>query len=241
MSLSPVSIRTVALTREKGANDKLAALLPGIQWVEIPCIAFEPGPDVNKLENLLTDYDLIVITSPQAASVVLDVWKSKGKPQVKVISVGKGTSKPLIKEGITPVFEPSDATGVCLAKELPLELGRSILYPSSSLADNSLVKGLEDKGFKVDRINTYTTVPATWTDEQIDTAKGVDVVALASPSAVRTWAERIGTSAAAVVIGPTSAKAAEEAGFQRVYVPSEGSKGLEPWAKLIAEVINESA
>ena len=52
------------------------------------------------------------------------------------------------------------------------------------------------------------------------------------------WAERLGTDFAAVVIGPTSQKAAEKAGFREVFVPEGGSKGLEPWAQLIREVAN---
>lgn len=91
---------------------------------------------------------------------------------------------------------------------------------------------------KVKRLNTYTTVPASWSNEQLDEAKSVDIVTFASPSAVKTWSERAGTSSVAVVIGPTSQRAAEKAGFTKIFVPSGGSKGLEPWAQLIRDVAN---
>jgi uroporphyrinogen-III synthase len=75
--------------------------------------------------------------------------KLNGKPKVKLVTVGKGTSKPLQNEGFQILFEPSDATGESLAAELPNDLGNTILYPSSALADNKLVTGLENRGFKV--------------------------------------------------------------------------------------------
>ena len=142
----------VALTREEGNNDKMMKILKSnckLDLIELPCIAFDVGPDVDKLASSLTVNDLIVITSPQAASVLIDVWQSNGKPDLKVVSVGKGTSKPLIAVGINPVFEPSDSTGETLATELPTSIGNSVLYPSSSLADNKLTDILSSRGFKV--------------------------------------------------------------------------------------------
>lgn len=83
-------------------------------------------------------------------------------------------------------------------------------------------------------------MPAKWTDEQLSLAKSVDIVTFASPSAVRTWCEKVGNfNAVAVVIGPTSARAAEQAGYTKVFSPSAGSKGVEPWAKLINDVARE--
>ena len=55
----------IALTREQGNNDKLASLLSNFECLEIPCIAFGPGKDTDKLESSLLNYDLITVTSPQ--------------------------------------------------------------------------------------------------------------------------------------------------------------------------------
>lgn len=150
-----LSVIKVALTRELGANDKLFKSIIKqstnsiIECLEIPCISFAIGPDVDILKEQMSLFDLIVITSPQAASVFIDAWESNGKPSVRIVTVGKGTSKPLQNEGIQILFEPSDATGETLAEELPKDLGSTILYPSSALADNKLVNGLERRGFKV--------------------------------------------------------------------------------------------
>ena len=203
-----VSKVKVALTREDGANGKLAKLIgggdsssSGCEVVELPCIMFADGEDSSQLPQALTASDIIVITSPQAASVFLSAWEIAGRPSgLKVASVGKGTSSPLIKAGITPIFEPSDSTAETLASELPSSLGSSVLYPSSAIAENTLAKGLEQRGFKVTRLNTYSTVPAVWTEQQTQLARSVDIVTFGSPSAVKTWAEKVGAVCCTTVV-----------------------------------------
>ena len=90
---------------------------------------------------------------------------------------------------------------------------------------------------KVTRLNTYSTVPAIWTDEQQTLAKSVDIVTFASPSAVKIWSGKVGNQFTAVVIGPSSAKAATTCGFQKVISP-EGSKGLGAWAETIKSAVS---
>lgn len=85
-------------------------------------------------------------------------------------------------------------------------------------------------------MNTYRTVPSIWSTEQLQLAKSIDVVTFASPSAVKTWVERVDNSAIAVCIGPTSERAAIKAGFKQVFSPDVGSKGIGPWASLIKDV-----
>lgn len=233
----------VALTRELGTNDKLQKLLcenKNIECIELPCIQFFDGDDVEKVKSEIPKNDVVILTSPQGASVFLDAWISIGKPTVNVAVVGKGTAQPLLAHGIIPFFQPSDFTGEVLAKELPSDCGKTILYPTSSLADNKLESALLTRGFFVTRLNSYKTGPAVWSPSQLDLAKTCDIVTFASPSAVRTWAERVGTNTVAVAIGPTSEKVATGLGFTQVHSPEEGSKGLEPWAKLISEVVDNT-
>jgi len=227
----------VALTREAGANDKLRNLLPGITCVEIPCLAFEEGDDLKDLPAAMKSHDVIVITSPQAATTFLNSWKANEKPPVKIATVGKGTSKPLIAAGINIVFEPSDSTAETLAAELPTSLGTSVLYPSSAIAENTLSNGLESRGFRVTRLNTYNTVPAVWTKEQQEMARTVDIVTIASPSAAKIWSETAGTNYTVVAIGPTSQNAAEKIGYKQVLCPRGGSQGIEAWAKEILKFV----
>ena len=230
----------VALTRELGNNEKLGDLLreKNIECVEIPCISFCPGLDVDRLGDAMLQCDIIVLSSPQAANVFLDSWAQVGKPQVKIATVGKGTSKSLISSGIIPFFEPSDSTAKTLSAELPDTHGKNVLYPTSAIAENVMQSGLEERGFVVTRLNTYDTVEATWSEEELSEAKDCDIVAFASPSAVRTWANRCGARFVAVTIGPTSAKAATSLDFKEVLYP-DGSKGVEAWAKLVISAVED--
>ena len=146
----------IALTREEGGNDKLAKLLEGYDVFEIPCIMFADGEDSSKLPDAIKSHDLIVITSPQAAKVFLESWEIAGKPDnIKIATVGEGSSKPLKARGLIPLFEPSDSTALTLAAELPLDLGKTVLYPSSAIAENTLVEGLEKRGFQVRLLLDY--------------------------------------------------------------------------------------
>jgi hypothetical protein len=78
----------VGLTRELGANDKLLALLGGVECFEVPCIMFDTGEDIDKLQAAIIAHDIITITSPQAAAVFLSAWETVGKPEVKLVTVG---------------------------------------------------------------------------------------------------------------------------------------------------------
>ena len=228
----------VALTREEGSNNKVIDILKqkNIDFIELPCIAFAPGKDEHLLGEQMKKCDIIILSSPQAASVFISNWKKSGMPNVKVASIGKGTSKPLQSVGINPFFEPSDSTAETLAKELPKDSGNKILYPTSILAENLMQMELEKRGFEVIRLNTYETIEAPWTSENLEDAKDVEIVAFASPSAVKTWASRCGTNYVAVTIGPTSAKAASN--FKEVISP-KGSKGIEAFAELIIKTVDE--
>ena len=231
----------VALTRELGKNDRLKLLLDkDVETIELPCIMFGDGNDLERLEAEIKLHDIVVITSPQSANIFIKKWIEIGKPNnIKVVTVGKGTSKPLLNVGIDVIFEPSDSTAKTLAKELPLDLGTTVLYPTSNIAENKLQESLESRGFIVTRIETYATIPSIWNDAQLYQAKNdIDIVAFGSPSAVRVWAKRCGIDYTAVVIGPTSEKEALKYGFQRVIAPV-GSKGLQTWAELISKTSQE--
>lgn len=227
----------VALTRERGKNAQLEAMLSNVECLEIPCIAFQTEPGASNIMQLAEQHDIVLITSPQAAKVFLDSWhQSPGKAKPRIVTVGKGTSKPLLAEGFQCDFEPTEATAACLAQELPLSLGKTILYPCSAIASDNLASDLNARGFEVTRLETYRTVPALWSEQDFELAKSANMVTFASPSAVRIWKERVGTMQSALVIGPTSEKAAKEAGFKSVFSSPEGSHGLDLFATLIQSV-----
>ncbi|CAI0465252.1 unnamed protein product [Linum tenue] len=264
----------VVVTREHGKNGKLINALgeQGISFLELPLIQHTEGPDSNKLSSLLRDviFDWIIITSPEAGSVFLEAWKEAGTPKIKIAVVGAGTAS--IFEGVIQssnqlldiAFSPSKgsewivvllATGKVLAAELPdCGNGRcTVLYPASAKASTEIQEGLSNRGFEVVRLNTYTTIPVDHVDPTVlKEALSVPVVAVASPSAIRTNAQLISIECNSVwlklvssesghwdnsiaCIGETTASAAKRLGFKNVYYPAQ--PGLEGWVGSIVEAL----
>lgn len=193
----------------------------------------------------------VAITSPEAAKVFLDGWDSAGRPDVPVACVGKATGETLREGGVAPVFTPSKATADTLAAELPLPPSLAsppvdkprVLYPASVKAQKTLEEGLKARDFDVLRLDTYDTVAAEWTAELEAEAAKVPVVAFGSPSAVKTWATRLGVGdgpgqgALAACIGETSATACRGAGWPDSTVFYPKKPGMEGWVQAVSKAL----
>lgn len=240
----------VVLTREAGKNGKIIKMLEsrGIRCLEMPLIETAKGPDTDRLPEALQhseDYDWVCITSPEAASVFIKGWKEAGKPEVRIAVVGEGTGEIFVAAGevaLLPQFTPTVANAEHFGPELPFIPGgtKRILYPASNKASSLLQQGLLARGFQVQRLNTYDTLPVTsLAPEQLRVASTAQVVAVASPSAVRAWVGFVGEEIAArmpvACIGSTSAKAAESLGLKKIFYPDE--PGLETFASTIEEAL----
>eukprot|EP00978_Attheya_sp_CCMP212_P018630 scaffold51332_cov44-Attheya_sp.AAC.2 len=234
------TVVTVGLTREEGKNEKIRQLLAEhpmvhmmnvkLKFEEIPCIEHAAGPDADRLMEILssgnklsTEYQHVVITSPEAAKVFGQALRRSADggddvmnilDGVQIAGVGKATKMALEKQGIPVHFIPSQANGETLAKEFP-HMGNGVeqvLYPASAKAADTIPNGLEARGapesnnddgdegtqkgdlFKVTRLNTYDTVPTVFTPEQISTMDRIDVACFGSPSAVHAWLQNVDVS-----------------------------------------------
>mmetsp|Transcript_8551 Transcript_8551/g.18612 ORF Transcript_8551/g.18612 Transcript_8551/m.18612 type:complete len:327 (-) Transcript_8551:330-1310(-) len=259
----------VALTREEGKNDKLRSSLLSnerikqlsdssgcpVQLHELPCIEHAHGPDAENLSPTLSSsqFDYILITSPEAAKVMASAWIDTGRPKLgKVAAVGKATGETLKEFGIDVAFVPSKATAATLVKELPpsdaaIEEGRATtaFYPASAKAKQTLQKGLEERGFTVLRLNTYDTVPASWDAEQISLAQSATVACFASPSAVKAWLKNTNDlerpRALASCIGETSATACRENEWaeENIFYPEK--PGVDGWTDAVVDALEHLA
>lgn len=255
----------VALTREKGKNDKLReALLSSerieklscsseisIQIHEIPCIEHADGPDMEMLASTLSSnqFDYVVITSPEAANVFASAWVEAGRPELGMVAaVGKATGESLKENGLDVGFVPSKATAEILVQELPYSdaaqiEGRTttILYPASAKAPDTLQNGLEGRGFSVTRLNTYDTVPASWTTDLLSLAESATVACFASPSAVKAWLKNTAAidkpRAIAACIGETSASACRNEEWEESAIFYPDKPGIDSWALAVADAL----
>ncbi|KAL2632007.1 hypothetical protein R1flu_016693 [Riccia fluitans] len=238
---------TVVVTREQGKNGKLMNALSarGISCLELPLIEHKEGADYPKLANTLreNEFEWVVVTSPEAAAVFLSGWRAASFPKVRIAVVGSGTGEVFEEardDRINVAFTPSKATAKVLVVELPKQEGGNgeILYPSSAKAGSDLEIGLSERGFKVLRLNTYSTESVKSLDpEKVAAAIAAPVATFASPTAVRAWIELVGPwNGAAACIGTTSAKAAKSAGLCRVFCPE--SPGIDGWVESVMEALD---
>mmetsp|Transcript_32436 Transcript_32436/g.45206 ORF Transcript_32436/g.45206 Transcript_32436/m.45206 type:complete len:331 (+) Transcript_32436:1-993(+) len=234
----------VLVTREKGKNDKLRKRLEdrGVKVLEVPCIQAKELDGAKQLPELLKgEWSWIVVTSPEGAKILSRSWDESGKPEVRVAAVGAATAKIIEKAGISNVFIPSKAHAKALGDELPPpnsdeKTSNKILYPVSQLAKDEVEVLLGRKGYDVHRIDSYTTLPADWSDDDAKVVASARVVTFGSPSAVRVWADRASVdSPIAVCIGGTSARACKEAGFAHIVYPEK--PGVDTWAEEVLGVL----
>ncbi len=179
-----------------------------------------------------------MISSPESANVFVESWRKGGEPEIgRIAAIGDATGEVLEQAGIHIGFQPSKATFRYLAAELPdpSQYGGEVLYPASAKASDNNVRLLEERGFKVCRINTYSTETALWSDAERAMYDLVDVATFASPTTVKGWVKNISEKRDLPVacIGETSAAAAKSAGFTKVFYPK--SPGIAGWVDAIRE------
>jgi len=248
----------IALTRERGKNGKLEKKVKelledtsSVELLEIPCISFEDGTDTEKLPKALMEqsFDYICITSPEAATVFAEGWKrsrefvgeKSGALLGKIAAVGKATEQTLKMNGFDVSFVPTKATAACLVLELPLvnddSTPTTVLYPASERAATTLQDGLTNRGmFEVTRLNTYNTVPAKWTSDELELAKKCKIACFGSPSAVKAWISNQGEPAERLpvaCIGETSATACREMHWEEDNIFYPDSPGIDGWANAV--------
>jgi uroporphyrinogen-III synthase len=186
----------------------------------------------------------------------LGIAPGRSKGGTKVAAVGPATAAAASSEGLEVDYVAKRHNGEALAKELRAELtGKRILLPHSDLAKDDLTRLLGEFAGQVIEVVAYLTVApgsATaapigrirGTEEPVDRAAAalgrirsgdVDVISFASPSAFRNFAELIGADAMRVLsesakfaaIGPTTARAIREDGWNVAIESSEStSDGL---------------
>ncbi len=111
-----------------------------------------------------------------------------------------------------------------LAEELPSSAGKRVLLLRADIADPLMSERLRRRGFDVTEFPIYRTVQTRGgADPRLDYG---DLIVFASPSAVKGFCGKITSGELeklremrVACIGPVTAKAAREHGFERVVMP----------------------
>ena len=115
----------------------------GIESREIPCMAFESTR--APLAQLLArqEWQYIVVTAPESASILLQAWVEAAKPDLNVACVGRETRQMLSEGGLRPL-DFASTTGKELVATLPDAKGAAsagqVLLPVSVKATQGVPK-----------------------------------------------------------------------------------------------------
>jgi uroporphyrinogen-III synthase len=222
-----LSGRVVIVTRPEGQATEVAAQLRarGAEVIEAPAIRIEPMPAGGPLDDAIRDaaggrFKWVVFTSAAGVEAWFDRNVALGLKDVRarVAVVGPGTAEALTERGRKPDLVPGTFTTVALGEAFPDGAG-DILLARADVASPELEESLRAKGWTPVRVEAYRTVleerlPAD-ARAALD-AGGVDAVAFTSASTVRGFLGAAGITTRgmpAVCIGPVTAAAAREAGF----------------------------
>ena len=243
--MRPLQDRRILLTRRAAQSGALVDALSarGATVVEVPLIAREPPEDLRPLDDALgrlESYRWLAFTSANAVEAVAErLAHIRGvvPHTIRLAAVGPATVQAIAqafagrRADLQPASRPR-AEGLVEAFRSLGVAGARVLLPVSDRARDTLAAGLREQGATVDVVVAYRTVRPEGARARLEgvLADGVDLVILASPSAVEGLASALGERARALpvaVIGPVTEQAAREAGLDvRAVAATASAPGL---------------
>ena len=226
----------VPRTKEQAAS--LSTRLRGYGAVpeEVPTISVEPPRNPLQMDKAVRGlvegrYEWIAFTSVNAVKAVREKFEEYGLDArafsgLKIAAVGDKTAAAIGDWGLRADLVPSgEQSAAGLLADWPeydelLDPINRVFLPRADIATENLVAGLIDLGWECDDVTAYRTVRATPppapTRDAIKTGR-FDAVVFTSSSTVRNLVGIAGkphSSTIIAVIGPATAKTAEEHGLR---------------------------
>ena len=224
--------------RTKEQAGALSARLRGFGAVpeEVPTISVEPPRNPQQMDKAVRGlvegrYEWIAFTSVNAVKAVREKFEEYGLDArafsgLKIAAVGDKTAEAIAAWGLRADLVPSgEQSARGLLEDWPpfddvLDPINRVFLPRADIATENLVAGLVDLGWECDDVTAYRTVraapPPAPVREAIKSGK-FDAVVFTSSSTVRNLVGIAGkphTSTVIAVIGPATAKTAEEHGLR---------------------------
>ncbi len=228
----------VLVPRTKDQAGLLSSRLRGFGAVpeEVPTISVEPPRNPQQMDKAVRGlvegrYEWIAFTSVNAVRAVREKFEEYGLDArafsgLKIAAVGDKTAASLADWGLNSDLVPTgEQSARGLLEDWPpyddvLDPINRVFLPRADIATETLVAGLIDLGWEVDDVTAYRTVraapPPAPTREAIKSGK-FDAVVFTSSSTVRNLVGIAGkphASTIIAVIGPATAKTAEEHGLR---------------------------
>jgi uroporphyrinogen III methyltransferase / synthase len=228
----------VLVPRTKEQAGALSERLRGYGAVpdEVPTISVEPPRNPQQMDKAVRGlvegrYEWIAFTSVNAVKAVREKFEEYGLDArafsgLKIAAVGDKTAQSIADWGLRADLVPSgEQSAAGLLADWPeydeaLDPINRVFLPRADIATENLVAGLVDLGWECDDVTAYRTVraapPPPETRDAIKSGK-FDAVVFTSSSTVRNLVGIAGkphASTIIAVIGPATAKTAEEHGLR---------------------------
>lgn len=222
----PLFGRTVVVTRAREQASELRARLEalGAAVIEIPAIAIEAIDfDLPPLHR----YAWLVFTSTNGVDAFFERGlaraglDARALGHLRVAAIGPGTSAALGQQGIRADLVPERFVAESLLEAYadPAVPGERVLLARAEQARDVLPEGLGDRGYVVDVLPVYRTVPVA--PDPADVARvrdgAVDAITFTSSSTVTRFCDAVGPLAAPLPlvasIGPITSATARELGL----------------------------
>ncbi|HEX5366945.1 MAG TPA: uroporphyrinogen-III C-methyltransferase [Acidimicrobiales bacterium] len=221
----------VVVTRARAQASALVERLAarGAATVEVPAIEIvDPADGGAGLAAAVArlaagGYDWVVVTSPNGAGRLLDAVRRAGHDArafggTRLATIGPGTADALAAGYLVADLVPERYVAESLVAAFPAappEGGR-VLLARAAAARDVLPDGLAAKGWAVDVVEAYRTVPVPPEPAQAEAVAHADVVTFASSSTVTNFLASVGTGRTPPVvaaIGPVTAATARSHGL----------------------------
>jgi uroporphyrinogen-III synthase len=227
----PLAGKSILVTRPLAQSKILNSLIKdkGGTPLSFPVITTR-GTHISKETSVIKNlgsYQWIIFTSVNGVEFFFRSIKNEGlrAEDYRFAAVGEKTAQSLKQQGAASVLIPERYDAVSMVQTLKqhVKKGDQLLFPKGNLAPSYIKEELE--GFaRVDEWIVYETKPNEGLDWELP--KKADCFFFLSPSAVTFLMDHPELKEKATLhakpvfcIGSTTAKAAEEAGFQQVFQP----------------------
>jgi uroporphyrinogen III methyltransferase/synthase len=222
----PLFGRTLVVTRAReqasGLRVRLEAL--GATVLELPTIAIEP---IEFTLPALDAYEWLVLTSENGVRAVFERGlgpaglDARALAPVRVAAIGPGTAAALARHGVRADLVPERFVAESLLDAFPSPSGTAsrVLLARAEQARDVLPEGLAGKGYAVDVLPVYRTVPGAVAPADLERVRAgaVDAITFTSSSTVTNFCDAVGALAPphplVFSIGPVTSETARARGL----------------------------
>jgi uroporphyrinogen III methyltransferase/synthase len=223
----PLFGRRIVVTRAREQASELRTRLEqlGAEVIELPSIALEP---VDFSLPALDRYAWLVFTSANGVKAFFDEGlagaglDARALARARVAAIGPGTSEALVARGVRADLVPPRFVAESLLEAFPDPDGDGarVLVARAESARDVLPEGLTARGYEVEVLAVYRTVPVAPDADHLARVRAgeVDAVTFTSSSTVKNFCAAVGPFAvpqpAVISIGPVTSETARELGLR---------------------------